>query len=74
MFLIVLIYLQYYIYYGQYRSSQSLLVVKHESMYNFYISDKTGTYYSLSLEDIVADDNEEDITIVRNELNIYLHI
>ena len=52
--------------YGSYRSSQSLLVVEHENVYNFYLSDKTGTYYTLSLEDLVAEDYKVDLTIVRN--------
>ena len=40
---------------GSHRSSQSLVIVEHGSFFNLYLSDETGTYYSLSLKDIVVD-------------------
>ena len=40
---------------GSHRSSQSVIIVEHDLLFNLYLSDETGTYYSLSLEDIVVD-------------------
>ena len=37
-----------------FRSSQALVIIQHENHFSLYLSDETGTYYSLSLEDIVA--------------------
>ena len=39
---------------GSFRSSQALLIIQHDNHFSLYLSDETGTYYSLSLEDIVA--------------------
>ena len=59
--------LQAYIY-GSHRSSQSLVIVKHDSAYNLYLSDVTGTYYTLSLEDLVGENFRVDLNIVRNSI------
>lgn len=41
-----------------YRSAQAYVVVRHTSgLDNLYLSDETGTYYSLSLVNIVLDTN-----------------
>jgi len=41
-----------------YRSAQAYVVVRHTSgLDNLYLSDETGTYYSLSLVDIVLNLN-----------------
>ena len=61
-------YLQAYIY-GSYRSAQSLVIVKHDSAYNLYLSDQTGIYYTLSLEDLVGQNFRVDLRIVRNNLS-----
>ena len=37
------------------RSSQALVIIEHENVYNLYLSDETGIYYSLSLEDIMVE-------------------
>ena len=43
-------------YVGSYRSAQALVIVRHTSgVDNLYLSDETGTYYSLSLDTIVLD-------------------
>ena len=39
---------------GSHRGSQSLIIVDHNTHFNLYLSDETGTYYSLSLQDLVA--------------------
>jgi len=49
---------------GAHRSSQALVIVEHGNVYNLYLSDETGTYYSLSLEDLVVEDNKIDLEIV----------
>ena len=36
------------------RSSQSMIIVEHDYHHSLYLSDETGTYYSLSLEDITV--------------------
>ena len=47
--------LAYYV--GSYRSAQALVIVRHTSgVDNLYLSDETGTFYSLSLDNIVLDD------------------
>ena len=38
---------------GSHRSSQSLIIIDHDTHYNLYLSDETGTNYTLSLEDLV---------------------
>ena len=48
------------------RSSQALVIIEHENVYNLYLSDETGIYYSLSLEDIVVKVNDiqlQDYTV-----------
>ena len=43
---------------GTYRSAQAFVVVRHTSgVDNLYFSDETGTFYSLSLDNIVLDVN-----------------
>ena len=39
---------------GTHRGSQSLIIVDHNTHFNLYLSDETGTYYSLSLQDLVV--------------------
>ena len=63
-------YLQGYLY-GSHRSSQSLVIVRHDSGYNLYLSDVTGTYYTLSLEDLVGVNFRVDLRIVRNKLIMF---
>ncbi|XP_065899121.1 VPS10 domain-containing receptor SorCS1-like isoform X4 [Dysidea avara] len=41
---------------GSYRSSQGLVIVEHTRQYDLYLSDETGVYYSLSLDNVVVDD------------------
>ena len=55
---------QHYFVYS-YRSAQAVVIVQHSSgVNNLYLSDESGTYYSLSLEDIVKIDNHLDIEFV----------
>ena len=51
---------------GTYRSAQAFVVVRHTSRIdNLYFSDETGTYYSLSLDNIVLDEqNGLDLDLV----------
>jgi len=49
---------------GSYRSSQGLVIVEHSRQYNLYLSDETGVYYSLSLDNIVIDNIRSAIDIV----------
>ena len=62
---------------GSFRGSQSLLIIEHDAHYSLYLSDETGTYYSLSLEDIVVQyynpvtgRNIVDLEVVSNVLGI----
>jgi len=41
-----------------------MIIIDHENVYNLYLSDETGTYYSLSLEDLVVDGKKIDLEIV----------
>ena len=53
------------------RQSQSLIIVEHDYHFSLYLSDETGTYYTLSLEDItveVYDNLAIDLEIVSNVL------
>ena len=59
---------QFY-YVGTYRPSQALIIVEHETYYNLYLSDETGTYYSLSLQDLAVDDRV-DLEIVSDLIYI----
>ena len=44
-------------YVGSYRSAQALVIVRHTSgLDNLYLSDESGTYYSLSLDRLVLDE------------------
>ena len=45
--------LQFY-FVGSYRPSQALIIIEHVTHYNLYLSDETGTYYSLSLQDLAV--------------------
>ena len=49
---------------GSYRSSQGLVIVEHLRQYNLYLSDETGVYYSLSLDNVVVDDFSGAIDII----------
>ena len=51
---------------GSYRQSQALVIVNHRSHFTLYLSEQTGTYYSLSLEDLVVTTNGIDLEIVRD--------
>ena len=60
---------------GSYRPSQALIIIKHESHYNLYLSDETGTYYSLSLQDLAVGegiDFEIDFEIVSGFIKAFL--
>lgn len=64
---------------GSHRGSQSLLIVDHDTHFNLYLSDETGTYYSLSLEDLVVEIYNPsagffavDLEIVSNCISIYV--
>ena len=64
-------------YVGSHRGSQSLIIVDHDTHFNLYLSDETGTYYSLSLEDLVVQIYDLsagffaiDLEIVSNCINI----
>ena len=46
------------------RSSQALVIIQHDTHFSLYLSDETGTYYSLSLEDLVVGNNAIDLEIV----------
>jgi len=48
---------------GSYRSSQALVIVEHSQQYNLYLSDETGVYYSLSLDNVVIDDDSGAIDV-----------
>ena len=51
---------------GSHRSSQALVIVEHAVHYSLYLSDETGTFYSLSLQDLVyGSDGSRDLEIVR---------
>ena len=44
---------------GSYRSVQAIVVVEHNSgIDNVYLSDETGTYFTLSLDNVVLDPND----------------
>ena len=60
----------YSYYVGSYRSAQALVLVRHSSgVDNLYLSDETGTYYSLSLDNIVLDvQNGVDLELI-NSMN-----
>jgi len=53
---------------GSYRSAQAIVVVKHSSgLDNVYLSDDSGTYYTLSLDNVVLDpDQGLDFELVSN--------
>ena len=55
-------------YVGTYRSAQVFVVVRHTSgLDNLYFSDETGTYYSLSLDNIVLDEqNGLDLELIKS--------
>ena len=40
------------------RSSQALVIIEHENINNLYLSDETGIYYSLSLENLAVRVND----------------
>ena len=56
---------------GSYRPSQALIIIEHETHYNLYLSDKTGTYYSLSLQDLAVDEGI-DFEIVSGFIKAFL--
>jgi len=44
---------------GSYRSAQAIVVVEHSSgIDNVYLSDDSGTYYTLSLDNVVLDPDQ----------------
>ena len=53
-------------YVGSYRSAQALVIVRHTSgLDNLYLSDETGTYYSLSLDRLVlVEQNGIDLELI----------
>ena len=48
---------------GTHRSSQALFIVEHNTHYSLYLSDETGIYFTLSLEDIVVDDSKSAVDL-----------
>ena len=53
----------YYVF--SYRSAQAVVIVEHSSgMNNLYMSDETGTFYSLSLDDVVINNGYLDLELV----------
>ena len=48
---------------GTHRSSQVLFIIEHDSHYSLYLSDETGIYFTLSLEDIVVDDSKSAVDL-----------
>lgn len=50
---------------SSHRQSQALVIVYHGSHFTLYLSDPTGTYYSLSLEDIAVTGDGIDLETVR---------
>ena len=60
--------LQHY-YVGSYRTSQALVIIEHDTHHNLYLSDETGTYYSLSLEDLAVGEGI-DLEIVSNLITV----
>jgi len=53
----------YYVF--SYRSAQAVVVVEHSSrMNNLYMSDETGTFYSLSLDDVIITKGYLDLELV----------
>ena len=48
---------------GTNRSSQALFIVEHDAHYSLYLSDETGIYFTLSLEDIVVDDSKSAVDL-----------
>ena len=58
---------------GSHRSSQALVIIEHALHYSLYLSDETGTFYTLSLEDLVrGSDGATDLEIVRESTYIYI--
>ena len=55
-------------YVGSYRSAQAIVVVEHSSgLNNVYLSDDSGIYYTLSLDNVVLDpDQGLDFELVSN--------
>ena len=51
-----------------FRSSQALVIIQHYTHFSLYLSDETGTYYSLSLEDLVVGNNAIDLEIVSDSV------
>ena len=52
---------------ASHRSSQALVIIEHENTYNLYLSDETGVYYSLSLENLaVKATSSVDLIVVSN--------
>ncbi len=46
---------------------QALVIVEHESgQNNLYLSDEEGVYFSLSVPDLVLENNVPDLEVVRN--------
>lgn len=49
---------------GSYRSSQAIVIIEHAQRYSLYMSDETGVYYSLSLDNIVVDGDSGAIDLL----------
>lgn len=52
------------------RSSQALVIIEHENHYSLYLSDETGIYFTLSLEDIVVKVNDIELQDFAVDLQI----
>ena len=64
--------LQFY-FVTSHRSSQVMFLIDHNSHYSIYLSDETGIYFTLSLEDLVVDDSIHAIDLqVVSYINIMI--
>jgi len=60
----------YYVF--SYRSAQAVVIVEHSSgVNNLYMSDETGTFYSLSLDDVAINNGYVDLELVSAESTMY---
>ena len=61
---------------GTHRSSQAIFIIDHHTHYSLYLSDETGVYFTLSLEDIVVDNSKSavDLQIVSYVLIVALKL
>ena len=66
--------LQFY-FVTSHRSSQVMFMIDHDSHYSIYLSDETGIYFTLSLEDLVVDDSRRTIDLqIVSCINIVINV